>query len=62
MARMGERSPWFALRSVPDGEQELLAVGNFAAATAPVAETPAATGTAGPEVSGPLPLPYSLPD
>ena len=46
----------------PDGQQEILAIGNFAAATAPLAETPAADGTAGPEVSGPLTLPYPLPD
>jgi folate-binding protein YgfZ len=43
-----------------DGQQEILAIGNFAAATAPMAETPAAT--AGCEVSGPLTLPYPLPD
>jgi folate-binding protein YgfZ len=46
----------------PDGQQEILAVGNFAALTEPVADTPAATGPVGPQVTGPLPLPYALPD
>ena len=45
-----------------DGRQELLAVGNYAAAMEPAAETSPATETASAEVSGPLPLPYSLPE
>ena len=45
----------------PDGQQELLAVGNYAAVVEPV-ETPPVTDTPGAEVSGPLPLPYSLPE
>ena len=46
----------------PDGQQEILAVGNYSAQSEPVAETPATTEPVGPLVSGPLPLPYSLPE
>jgi folate-binding protein YgfZ len=46
----------------PDGQEEILAVGNYAAVLEPVAETAPATETANTEVSGPLPLPYSLPE
>jgi folate-binding protein YgfZ len=46
----------------PDGDQEILAVGNFAAANETVAETAAAAESLAPEVSGPLTLPYSLPE
>jgi len=46
----------------PDGQQEILAVGNFTAVHDSAAEAPAVTETSGPEVRGPLPLPYSLPD
>jgi len=46
----------------PDGQQEILAVGNFTSVHDSAAEIPAATETSGPEVRGPLPLPYSLPD
>lgn len=45
---------------VPEGGQELLAVGNFSALT-DTAEPPA-SADAGIEVSGPLPLPYALPE
>lgn len=46
--------------TLPDGDQELLAVGNFSAAGA---ETPQADAlTTGVAVSGPLPLPYELPE
>jgi len=45
-----------------DGQQEILAVGNYAAVTGPAAEAPAAAEAAGAEVSGPLPLPYALPE
>jgi folate-binding protein YgfZ len=44
-----------------DGTQEILAVGNFSAVTEPAAET-AAADIASTEVSGPLALPYSLPE
>jgi len=43
----------------PDGQQEVLAVGNFAALIEPAADN-AANDTAIVEVSGPLLLPYSL--
>jgi tRNA-modifying protein YgfZ len=45
---------------LPDGGQEILAVGVFSATgePAPAMETPAPAGV---EVSGPLPLPYELP-
>jgi len=46
----------------PDGQEEILAVGNYAAVLEPVAETAPATEAASAEVSGPLPLPYSLPE
>jgi tRNA-modifying protein YgfZ len=46
---------------LPDGRQEILAVGNFAAAIEPAAETPGATEKSV-TVNGPLPLPYSLPE
>jgi folate-binding protein YgfZ len=46
----------------PDGQEEILAVGNYAAVLEPVAETAPATEAANAEVSGPLPLPYSLPE
>jgi folate-binding protein YgfZ len=46
----------------PDGQEEILAVGNYAAVLEPVAETAPATEAAGAEVSGPLPLPYSFPE
>ena len=46
----------------PDGHQEVLAIGNFAAVSEPATDTSAAGQAAGPEVSGPLPLPYSLPE
>jgi folate-binding protein YgfZ len=45
-----------------DGQQEFLAVGNFAVVDAPADESPPDPDTANPEVSGPLPLPYSLPE
>jgi folate-binding protein YgfZ len=45
----------------PDGQQEVLAVGNFAAVIEPAAENPSIE-SAGAQVSGPLPLPYSLPE
>jgi folate-binding protein YgfZ len=45
----------------PDGQQEVLAVGNFAALIEPAAEN-SAHDTGIVEVSGPLPLPYSLPE
>ena len=46
----------------PDGNQEILAVGNYAAAIEPAAENTPAAESASVEVSGPLPLPYSLPE
>jgi len=46
----------------PDGHQEILAVGNYAAAIEPAAENTPAAESASVEVSGPLPLPYSLPE
>jgi folate-binding protein YgfZ len=45
-----------------DGQQEILAVGNYAAAIEPAAENTPSAESAGVEVSGPLPLPYSLPE
>ena len=45
--------------------QEILAVGNFAAANEPEAQVtvaPAEAGSVAVQVSGPLPLPYTLPD
>ena len=51
------------VRTAQDGAiaQELLAVGNFTAEATAV-ESPEAGQAAGPRVSGPLSLPYSLPD
>ena len=46
--------------SLPDGTQELLAVGNFSAAESEA--VPADSAATGVAVSGPLPLPYILPD
>ena len=45
-----------------DGQQEILAVGNYAGMIEPVAEAPAAAAAGIEVVSGPLPLPYSLPE
>jgi folate-binding protein YgfZ len=44
-----------------NGQQELLAVGNFTSATEPAADAAPADPSAV-QVSGPLPLPYSLPE
>ena len=61
--RRARARPWCASRRDRTGSRKLLAVGNFAAAIEPAAE--AAAGRRSREratVSGPLPLPYSLPE
>jgi hypothetical protein len=64
-AQAGDGRALIVVRTVDDGPgaQELLAVGNYAAAGSDDAgaEKPAADGAAMARVSGPLTLPYTLP-
>jgi folate-binding protein YgfZ len=62
-AHTADRRALIVVRTASDGDvaQELLAVGNFTAEATAV-NSPEPAPAAGPRVSGPLSLPYTLPD
>jgi folate-binding protein YgfZ len=56
--------PLIVVRAAPDGEsaQDVLAVGNYSGDSSAVESSPAVAAPSGPRLSGPLSLPYPLPD